>query len=156
MGFRTRVRFPPGPYNEKPGILEKSGVSGFFYCVFCKLYSQNIAFIRFSPKESFEESGYDEYVVICSPDACKECLPKDDKHYPVEKMAPGENAPPFHPNCRCSIAAYEDAFEYEVWINYLEKGGSAESWNELQKRVSDIEKTHKKQLRNVKMALLLS
>lgn len=42
---------------------------------------------------------------------------------------PGKNAPPMHPNCRCSIAAYEDSEEYEAWLDYLDKGGTTEEWN---------------------------
>ena len=30
---------------------------------------------------------------------------------------PGKNAPPMHPNCRCSVSAYEDDTEYEVFID---------------------------------------
>lgn len=42
---------------------------------------------------------------------------------------PGENAPPMHPNCRCSVSAWEDSKEYEEWLDYLDKGGTTESWN---------------------------
>ena len=32
-------------------------------------------------------------------------------------MLPGENAPPMHPRCRCSTAAYEDSAGYEKWLD---------------------------------------
>lgn len=42
---------------------------------------------------------------------------------------PGKNAPPMHPNCRCSIAPYEESEEYEAWLDYLAKGGTTKEWN---------------------------
>lgn len=45
-------------------------------------------------------------------------------------MIPGENAAPIHPNCRCSVSAYEDSEDYEAWIDYLDKGGSTAEWND--------------------------
>ena len=44
-------------------------------------------------------------------------------------MAPGENAAPLHPNCRCSVASWEDSEEYEAWLDYLDKGGTTAEWN---------------------------
>ena len=57
-------------------------------------------------KRSYVEGGYEEYEIICDFQACHICKPYDGKHYPVDKMEIGENAPPFHPNCRCSTAVY--------------------------------------------------
>ena len=46
-------------------------------------------------------------------------------------MTIAENAPPMHPNCRCSTAPYEGSEEYEKWINsYGEHGLSFEKWKE--------------------------
>jgi len=58
-----------------------------------------------------------------------------------EKMVPAENAPPLHPHCRCSTAAYEDSEEYEAWLDYLNKGGSTEEWNQLKKKGKPVAKT---------------
>jgi hypothetical protein len=44
-------------------------------------------------------------------------------------MMPGTNAPPMHPHCRCSTAAYEDSAEYEAWLDFLANGGTTEEWN---------------------------
>ena len=57
-------------------------------------------------KRSYIEGDYEEYEIICDFQACHICKPYDGKHYPVDKMEIGENAPPFHPNCRCSTAVY--------------------------------------------------
>ena len=54
---------------------------------------------------------------------------EDRAYFKVNKMMPGENAPPMHPNCRCSVAAYEDSEEYEAWLDFLDNGGSTEEWN---------------------------
>lgn len=61
-------------------------------------------------KQSFIRNGFDEYVyVACTKgDVCPICKGLDDKHFKVDDMMPGENAPPMHPNCHCSTAAYMD------------------------------------------------
>lgn len=70
-------------------------------------------------KQSFIRNGFDEYVyVACTKgDVCPICKGLDDKHFKVDDMMPGENAPPMHPGCHCSVAAYMDDELYEEWIN---------------------------------------
>lgn len=79
-------------------------------------------------KQSFERNGYEEYEFIALGSACGICKELDGKHFKVKDMMPGENAPPMHPNCRCSVAAYEDSDEYEAWLDFLDKGGTTEEW----------------------------
>lgn len=67
-------------------------------------------------KQSFERSGYDQYEFIALGTACGTCKNLDGKHFRVKDMMPGENAPPMHPNCRCSTAAYMDRSEIEKWM----------------------------------------
>ena len=88
-------------------------------------------------KQSFIRNGFDEYEFIANSGCCEHCQEKNGKHFKVSKMMPGENAPPLHPHCRCSTAAYSDDAEYEAWLDYLDKGGSTEEWNAL----SDSEKS---------------
>lgn len=59
-------------------------------------------------KQSFVRNGFDEYVYVAcgNSDVCAECKALDGKHFKVEDMMPGENAPPMHPCCHCSVAAY--------------------------------------------------
>ncbi len=82
-------------------------------------------------KQSFIRNGFGKYTFIvnggCCP-ICEEVAKKNDGHYDVEKMMPGENAPPMHPNCRCSTAAYEDSEEYEAWLDHLANGGTTETF----------------------------
>ena len=52
------------------------------------------------------------------------------KHFKVESMMPGENAPPMHPHCRCSTTAWWNDEEYDAWVDYLASSGTTEEWNE--------------------------
>lgn len=81
-------------------------------------------------KQSFERNGFEEYEFIVNGGCCSVCEALRGKHFKVAKMMPGENAPPMHPHCRCSTAAYEDSDEYEAWLDHLANGGTTEEWNE--------------------------
>lgn len=96
-------------------------------------------------KQSFERNGFTEYEFIVNGGCCDICAALSGKHFKVDKMMPGENAPPMHPHCRCSTAAYEDSEDYNAWLNYLEKGGTTAEWNELTPKAKD---TFKKLLTN--------
>lgn len=85
-------------------------------------------------KQSFERNGFEEYTFLALGDACPICKALDGKHFKVKKMMPGTNAPPIHPRCRCSVAAYEDSDDYEAWLDFLDKGGTTEEWNWLKKK----------------------
>lgn len=82
-------------------------------------------------KESFLRNGFTEYTFVVNGRCCDICKALDGKHFKVEDMEPGENAPPMHPNCRCSTAAWEDSDEYEAWLDFLSKGGTTAEWNRL-------------------------
>lgn len=71
-------------------------------------------------KRSFEQNGYEEYEFIPLGTACEICKRLDGKHFKVKDMAPGENAPPMHPNCRCSTAAYMNREDSECWLGEKE------------------------------------
>jgi SPP1 gp7 family putative phage head morphogenesis protein len=100
-------------------------------------------------KQSFERNGFDMYQFICNVNptkngTCPVCrrLANQDKGlgkgvYLVADMMPGTNAPPMHPHCRCSTAAYEDDEEYEAWLDFLDKGGTTEEWNKKKKAVEN-------------------
>lgn len=80
-------------------------------------------------KQSFIRNGFAQYTFLAIGTACEACRALDEKHFDIDKMMPGENAPPMHPNCRCSVAAYMDSEEYEEWIEtYKEHGMSFEEW----------------------------
>ena len=68
---------------------------------------------------SFVRNGYDQYMFIAHSDCCDLCKPINGKVFNVKDMMPGDNAPPLHSNCRCSVAAYVDDDEYEAWLDSL-------------------------------------
>lgn len=84
-----------------------------------------------SQKQSFGRNGFEAYTFLALGDACPICKALDGKHFKVKKMMPGTNAPPMHPRCRCSVAAYEDSEDYEAWLDFLDKGGTTEEWNKI-------------------------
>ena len=96
--------------------------------------------------DSMKASGFDEFQVIASSDCCEECQAIDGEHFPIPKLATDENAPPMHPNCRCSIAPYEardeddadfDEASFDEWCDYMEEHEDDEdalTWEEWKKR----------------------
>lgn len=81
--------------------------------------------------QSFKENGFGEYQFLALGNACEICRALDGKHFPVDKMMPGLNAPPMHPNCRCSTSAYMDRKEFDQWLDGKSKGSATEEWNKL-------------------------
>ena len=61
-------------------------------------------------KQSYKSAGYQQYMFITTHDAktCSICRPLDGQIFNLKDMQVGDNAPPLHPNCRCSTAAYMD------------------------------------------------
>ena len=57
----------------------------------------------------------EEYIFLALGTACDVCKRLNEQHFKVKDMMPGENAPPMHPNCRCSTAAYMDGVR-RSWI----------------------------------------
>lgn len=99
-------------------------------------------------KQSFVRNGFDEYEYIAcgNNDVCSVCKALDGKHFKVDDMMPGENAPPMHPNCHCSIAAYMDNEAYEEWINsYQEHGLNFEDWKAV-KESEELTKRRKERM----------
>lgn len=67
-------------------------------------------------QNAYEQCGYDEYQFITiGVGACPICRPMDGRTFKVRDMMVGENAPPLHPNCRCSTSAAMPA--YEAWVD---------------------------------------
>ena len=57
--------------------------------------------------DKYKEYGRDKIRIIVDPDerTCDVCAKKDDEIVDIDKANPGTNCPPFHPRCRCTIAA---------------------------------------------------
>lgn len=99
-------------------------------------------------KQSFIRNGFDMYQFICNHHSsrsgtCDICKGLDGKHFKVADMMPGENAPPMHPHCRCSTAAWEDSNEYEAWLDHLENGGTTAEWEKQKNSSKPLENSVK-------------
>ena len=72
-------------------------------------------------RQSYDNAGYEQYMFITTHDAktCYICAPLDGEIYSLKDMQVGENAPPMHPNCRCSTAAYMDRADVEKQIQAM-------------------------------------
>ena len=53
-------------------------------------------------KSNYEANEVEEYEVMTELKACPICQPFDGKIFKTDEMVPALNAPPFHPNCRCT------------------------------------------------------
>lgn len=73
-----------------------------------RLMRTELARVQISAQEeAYKQNGYDFYEFIGGQaDACPICSALDGKRFAVKDMMPGTNAPPMHPNCRCSTAAF--------------------------------------------------
>lgn len=99
-------------------------------------------------KQSFQRNGFDKYLFIVNAKCCDVCaeLAKKDVGFGkgvflVEDMMPGDNAPPVHPHCRCSTAAYEDDAEYDAWLDHLANGGTTAEWDAMKVSTSAEKQT---------------
>lgn len=105
---------------------------GVLYCMERLMRTELARVQTEAQKQSFQRNGFGKYMFIVNRgccDVCNEVAKKNDGIYEVDKMMPGDNAPPLHPHCRCSTAAYEDDAEYNAWLDYLANGGTTEEWN---------------------------
>ena len=84
-------------------------------------------------RDSMIRNGFAEYEFIANRDCCNICAGLNGKHFPIDQLEIGKNAPPMHDGCRCSIAAYEDDEEYEAWLDHLANGGTSKEWKKQRK-----------------------
>lgn len=104
-------------------------VGGYRFCIERLMRTELARVQTEAQKQSFERNGFEEYIFIVNGGCCPICQGLSGKHFKVSKMMPGENAPPMHPHCRCSTAAYSDRREYDEWLDFLDKGGTTEEYN---------------------------
>lgn len=75
-------------------------------------------------RESYEAYDIEMFTFISNTGCCDKCDAIAGKQFYVKNMIPGENAPPMHPNCRCSTAPYSDRKEFDEWLEHLANGGT--------------------------------
>lgn len=115
-------------------FIGKDGSGGAVYCTERLMRTELARVQTEAQKLSFERNGFGKYEFITNAGCCSICRGLNGKVFSVEKMMPGENAAPMHPNCRCSVAPWDDGEEYEAWLDFLANGGTTEEWNRLQKK----------------------
>lgn len=113
----------------KKYFIGKDGKGGMRYCMERLMRTELARVQTEAQKQSFIRNGFEEYEFIVNGGCCEICEGLKGKHFKVEKMMPGENAPPMHPHCRCSTAAWSNRKEYDEWLDFLDKGGTTEEYN---------------------------
>lgn len=57
-------------------------------------------------KANYEVNGVEEFEIMTELKACQICQPFNGKIFKVSELVPALNAPPFHPNCRCTTVPH--------------------------------------------------
>lgn len=101
------------PYRELAADIEKTmGLKAYEAERILRTESTQIA--SHAEQAAYNTAGIDQYEVLVTLDdrTCELCGMMDGHVEDVDKMEPGVNAPPFHPNCRCTtIGHYEDGID---------------------------------------------
>ena len=127
----------------------KNGKSGVIYNTERLMRTELARVQTEAQRQSFVRNGFEMYTFHANSGCCKHCQDLNGKHFKVSEMMPGENAPPVHPNCRCSTSAYEDSADYHAWLDYLAKGGTTEQWNKLKKGIVKSGKSSRMESKNM-------
>lgn len=99
--------------------------------------------------DSLISSGVDEFIIVTGngEQTCSECGSKNGEHYKVKDGRVGDNIPPFHPNCRCSIAPYIDRKVFEDWAD-SESDLDFDEYGKYGKLADQVITTEKKMAQN--------
>ena len=84
-------------------IMDRFGVG--YRAAECLMRTETSYVQNQTAAQSYRDAGCTEYEVLTAQDrrTCQYCAKQNGKRYPFTEMQAGENAPPFHPNCRCTI-----------------------------------------------------
>ena len=84
-------------------IMDRFGVG--YRAAECLMRTETSYVQNQTAAQSYRDAGCTEYEVLTAQDrrTCQYCAKQNGKRYPFTAMQAGENAPPFHPNCRCTI-----------------------------------------------------
>ena len=84
-------------------IMDRFGVG--YRAAECLMRTETSYVQNQTAAKSYEDAGCTDYEILTASDrrTCSRCAAQNGKRYPFTAMQPGENAPPFHPNCRCTI-----------------------------------------------------
>lgn len=87
---------------------------------------------------SYETAGFSQYMVICEPTACPHCMKFDGEVFAIADLVQGENAPMFHPFCRCSTTPYMSREEVEEGFRELEGELNGRAGDPVMRDLADI------------------
>ena len=84
-------------------IMDRFGVG--YRAAECMVRTETSYVQNQTAAKSYEDAGCTEYEVLTAQDrrTCQYCAKQNGRRYLFTEMQAGENAPPFHPNCRCTI-----------------------------------------------------
>ncbi len=84
-------------------IMERFGVG--YRAAECLVRTETSYVQNRTAARSYEDAGCTEYEVLTAQDrrTCQYCAKQNGRRYLLATMQAGENAPPFHPNCRCTV-----------------------------------------------------
>lgn len=79
------------------------------------VFTEQAYYTTLAQHDAYDNLEVEEYEVVCTLDnkTCDVCGSYDGKHYPTKDMEVGINAPPWHPNCRCTTCPYFDDIKGE-------------------------------------------
>lgn len=84
-------------------IMDRFGVG--YRAAECLMRTETSYVQNQTAAKSYEDAGCTEYEILTASDrrTCRRCAAQNGRRYLFTGMQAGENAPPFHPNCRCTI-----------------------------------------------------
>lgn len=84
-------------------IMDRFGVG--YRAAECLMRTETSYVQNQTAAQRYRDAGCTDYEILTASDrrTCSRCAAQNGKRYPFTAMQPGENAPPFHPNCRCTI-----------------------------------------------------
>ena len=119
--------------------MDDTGKQNAFYNAFRLAVTESARVQINTGLNLMRKSGYEKYIWIAEPGACHICAPFNNHVFDIENSDIGDELPPMHPFCRCSIAAYYNIAEDEdsgYNIDEIEKTEHAEKRRE-ERNVSD-------------------
>lgn len=84
-------------------IMDRFGVG--YRAAECLMRTETSYVQNQTAAKGYEDAGCTEYEILTASDrrTCRRCAAQNGRRYLFTEMQAGENAPPFHPNCRCTI-----------------------------------------------------
>ena len=84
-------------------IMDRFGVG--YRAAECLMRTETSYVQNQTAAQSYRDAGCTDYEILTASDrrTCSRCAAQNGRRYLFTEMQAGENAPPFHPNCRCTI-----------------------------------------------------